>query len=147
MDTWEIEARAEIDVLFADYIRWVDGGKPELLAELFTEDCVYDMDNDNVARGRAEIPERVGALLPVFAGAVNFGRIRHHTSSVRVEFLDRERAKASTYFMAVSRQGPDHWGIYRDLIVRTGAGWRFAERSARVEGAVQHSPMRVWFTG
>jgi len=147
MESWEIAGRLGIDALFGEYVRFVDAGKPDLLAELFTADCLYDMDNGNVAHGREEIPERVRALIPIFAGAVNFGRVRHHMSSRRIDFLDRDRAKVTSAFLAISGQGPDHWGSYRDIVALEPDGWRFAERVARVEGAVPHSPMRAWFTG
>jgi hypothetical protein len=147
MESWEIEARLGVDALFGEYVRFVDAGRPELLAELFTADCLYDMDNGNIARGREEIPDRVRALIPMFASAVNFGRLRHHMSSRRIEFEGPERAKVTSAFLAVSGQGPDHWGSYRDVVVREPGGWRFSQRVARVEGAVPHSPMRAWFTG
>lgn len=147
MESWEIEGRVGIDALFGEYVKYVDSGEPELLAGLFTSECTYDMDNGNVALGREQIPERVRAVIPLFADAVNFGRIRHHMSSRRIDFIDRERAKVTSAFLAISGQGPDHWGSYRDIVVREKGDWLFSQRVARVEGAVPHSPMRAWFTG
>ena len=36
--------------------------------------------------------------------------------------------------LAVTERGPDHWGHYRDRLVRRDGRWLFAERHVRVDG-------------
>lgn len=66
---------------------------------------------------------------------------RHHLSSVHVQ--PRPDGSAATYacFQLVSTSGPDHWGTYRDEIVATPDGWRFAKRKVKIEGHVANSPV------
>src|SRR5690606_3444284 len=63
-------------------------------------------------------------------------RLRHHVSSVRIRIADEDHATAQSYFLAVeSGLGPDHWGVYRDELVRENGAWRFARRTVTIEGA------------
>jgi len=55
-------------------------------------------------------------------------------SSLRVDFPSRTEALATSYFLAITALGPDHWGRYRDRVVRAGDQWRFARRAAAVDG-------------
>ena len=43
--------------------------------------------------------------------------------------------------MAMSGAGPDHWGVYRDELVRGEDGWLFARRVVTVEAAAANSPV------
>jgi hypothetical protein len=142
MDADETRARAEILGTLSTYTRHVDSGRAAELSQLFTVDSRYDMGGGVVARGRDEIPGKVEELKEVFAGAESFGRIRHHTSSVFVEVQSEDRARAVSYFAAFSAQGPDHWGVYRDTLVREGEHWLFASRTVVLEGASPTSPVR-----
>ncbi|MCW2747845.1 MAG: hypothetical protein JWP10_987 [Nocardioidaceae bacterium] len=142
MEPWEIEARQCVQLLISRYTRYVDAGKAGDLANLFTEDCVYDMGGGNVAEGRAAIVPTVEGLKTMFSTTENFGRIRHHTSSVWIDIEGPDRAKAMSYYFAMAAHGPDHWGVYRDVIVRTDAGWQFEKRVVTVDGSVAISPVR-----
>ena len=44
-------------------------------------------------------------------------------------------------FQLVGSAGLDHWGTYRDEVVSTDDGWRFARRKVKVEGHVPGSPV------
>jgi hypothetical protein len=142
MDADETRARAAILHTLSTYTRHVDSGRAVELSQLFTVDTRYDMGGDVVAEGRDQIPGKVEELKAVFAGAESFGRIRHHTSSVFVEVESDDRARAVSYFAAFSSQGPDHWGVYRDTLVRDGERWLFASRTVVLEGAAPTSPVR-----
>jgi hypothetical protein len=145
MEQWEIEARANVQVLHARYIRYVDSGRADELAELFVADCLYDMDGGAVAQGRDAIVPVVEELKAMFVATEGFGRVRHHVSSIFVEFESTDRASGMSYFTAMSGLGADHWGTYRDVIVRAEAGWRFQQRVVRVGGATAGSPIRSWY--
>jgi len=134
MEPWELEARLAIEDTVARYVRYADGGRAADLAGLFTADGVL-ASGDEVIRGRDAIVAYLDGVAADLAGsATGGGRIRHHVSSLRVDFEGREAARATCYFLAVTAVGPDHWGTYRDRLVRVDDGWCFAERIATVEG-------------
>ncbi len=136
MDAWEVAARVEIDDLMARYSRAADRGQSTELARLFTDGGVLVAGDDHV-QGPAAITAYLEATKASLAGRDPAGRIRHHVSSRRVEFTDPTSARATSYFLAITGTGPDHWGIYRDELVHDGTGWRFERRTAVVEG---HAP-------
>lgn len=142
MQDFEIAARAAIQATLGRYTRNVDTGRADELAELFVEDCLYDMGGGIVAKGRAAIAPKVEELKILFATVEGFGRIRHHTTSVAIEVESPERARAMSYFCAFAASGPDHWGTYRDVLVKNEESWRFASRVVRLEGATDASPVR-----
>jgi hypothetical protein len=139
----EVEARAAIAATLSRYTRHVDTGRAAELAGLFARDALYDMGGGVVARSRAEIVGKVEELKRMFAAAEGFGRLRHHTSSVAIDLLGTDSARAISYFVAFSALGPDHWGTYRDELVHEPDMWRFASRVVTVEGAGQGSPVRA----
>jgi hypothetical protein len=58
--------------------------------------------------------------------------------------LDRDAARARSYFAVTGDNGPDHSATYADRLIRTAAGWRFAHRRVRVDwrsGASLFRPM------
>ena len=136
VDPWEIAARVEIDDLIARYARYADSGRSSDLAALFTDDGVLAAGGDDVL-GRAAITAYLDANKASLAVRDPAGRIRHHVSSQRVDLTSRTSARATSYFLAITATGPDHWGLYRDELVHDGAQWRFARRAAVVEG---HAP-------
>lgn len=142
MDAAEVESRLAIQVTLSTYTRHVDTGRAERLAGLFTSDARYDMGGGIVALSRDDIVGKVEELKTMFASSENFGRLRHHVSSVAVELLDADHARAMSYFAAFSSAGPDHWGTYRDQLVREEDMWRFESRVVTVEGARDGSPVR-----
>jgi len=133
VDDWEVTARVAIDDTTARYVRFADGGRAAELASLFTEDGVLVTDTDEV-HGRAAITRYLDEARSSLATGPGGGRIRHHVSSLRVDFPSRTEARATSYFLAITAAGPDHWGRYRDRLVRVDDQWLFAHRSATVEG-------------
>jgi hypothetical protein len=147
MQDYEVAARVGIQATLSRYTRNVDTGRADQLAGLFAENGVYDMGGGIVAHGRAAIVPKVEELKTMFATAEGFGRIRHHTSSVAIEVESADTAKAMSYFCAFAAAGPDHWGTYRDVLVREDDVWRFASRIVTLEGAVPASPVRSMLPG
>jgi uncharacterized protein (TIGR02246 family) len=133
VDDWEVAARVAIDDLTARYTHCADGGRAADLAALFTEDGVLVTDTDEV-RGRAAITRYLDDAKSSLAASPGGGRIRHHVSSLRVDFEGRTDARASSYFLAITAAGPDHWGRYRDRVVLVADRWLFARRAATVDG-------------
>ncbi len=141
MESWEIEARVSVQILMTDYGRCVDTGRLDELADLFTARCHYDMGTGPVLEDRAAILRRGEEVRQMFRDAPSFGgRVRHHVTPVSLQFLSPDEAKATSYFLTMGRTGPDHWGSYRDVVVREGEQWRFARRVVTVEGHSADSP-------
>ncbi|MEX0665710.1 MAG: nuclear transport factor 2 family protein [Acidimicrobiia bacterium] len=134
MDAWEIAARLGVEDTIARYARCADSGRSAELADLFTNDGVLVVAGDE-RRGRTAITDYLeGNKSSLASSASGGGRIRHHVSSLRIDFPTHEEARATSYFLAVTAAGPDHWGVYRDQLVLDGDRWRFARREAIPEG-------------
>jgi hypothetical protein len=142
VEVWETEARLSIQAMMSRYTRYVDAGQPEQLGLLFTEPMHYDMGGGRLVHTRAELTATVEEIKSTFRAAENFGRLRHHVSTVVIELTGTDSAKATSYFIALSGAGPDHWGVYRDVFTRAGQDWLFARRVVTVEGASDISPVR-----
>ena len=133
MDAWELAARAGIEDTIGQYVRCADSGRSDELAALFTEDGILTTDTDEV-HGRLAIAQYLEENKASLATSPGVGRIRHHVSSLRIDFPSRAAARATSYFLAITAAGPDHWGRYRDRLVPVGDRWLFAHRAAQLEG-------------
>ena len=134
MDDREVAARLGIEDTIARYARCADSGRSSELAELFTQDGVLVVNGDE-HQGRASITAFIeGSKSSLAASAAGGGRIRHHVSSLRIDFPAPDEARATSYFLAVTAAGPDHWGVYRDRLVLDEGRWCFARREAIPEG-------------
>jgi uncharacterized protein (TIGR02246 family) len=135
VDDWEVAARLGIEDTIARYARCADSGRSAELAELFTDDGLLVV-GDEEHHGRQSITEFLEAnKANLAASAAGAGRIRHHVSSLRIDLLARDQARATSYFLAITAAGPDHWGVYRDELVPDRDRWRFTRRVAIPEGS------------
>lgn len=142
MESWEVEARLAIGVLLMTYTRCVDKGDAAGIAVLFTEPCLYDMKNVARCTNHAEIIAGVGAAKAFFDKAPpDYVRPRHHVSSQWIEFASPTEARAGSYFVVMCGYGVDHWGTYRDKLVKVDGEWKITERLAGNDGAVAKSPL------
>jgi hypothetical protein len=120
------------DVLHA-YCEAVDGLRLDDLVTLFTPDCRYDRGLGRVAEGPEAVREWVAGALARYVAS------SHHLTNVRIELVDEESARASSYvqvFMRYAGSGDvaQLWGRYRDRLVRRDGRWLIAERELRVAG-------------
>ena len=120
--------------LMTDYTRFVDFGQAERIAELFTEDGVWEgpgvrMDGQDEIRrffsDRAAVTRRTS---------------RHVITNVAIDLLSADTARALSYLvnfrhdsrgevtLPVPADVPKYVGEYNDQFVRTADGWRFHER-------------------
>ena len=138
MDVWELVARERIRDTIARYAHLVDRGRIDELVALFTEDATLEAGDGPPVRGR-------DAIRAVFLGT---GRrlasaaaplIRHHVSNVLIDVESPDAATASSYFLAITDHGPDHWGRYRDRLVPAGDRWLFQHRRVRTDGRASGS--------
>ena len=119
------------DVL-ARYNLYGDRGRFDELLELFAENATLVTDEATYV-GRAAIRQ----LLVASAGADDLPqRIRHFTSTVVIDLTAPDRASVRAYFQVLTGAGLDHWGTYRDVLVRDGERWVFLRREVRVDGMV-----------
>ncbi len=140
MDASELEAREQIRDTIARYAHCVDGGRFDDLVELFATDGVLEVEGKPPHRGRSAIRDVVTGTGRDLAAGAGAPRIRHHVTNVLIELDGPDRARARCYFLAVTDRGVDHWGRYRDELVRgPGGRWRFAHRRVRTDGVVPGS--------
>jgi 3-phenylpropionate/cinnamic acid dioxygenase small subunit len=114
----------------ARYNLYGDRGRFDELLELFADDATLVTDNATYV-GRP-------AIRQLFVGAVTDDpqRVRHFTSTVVIDVTAEDRASARSYFQVLVGAGLDHWGSYRDVLVRRNDEWLFLRREVRVDGMV-----------
>jgi uncharacterized protein (TIGR02246 family) len=133
---WMVD-RAQILELTARYNRCFDDGDPEGYADTFTEDGVMEVAGGPKTTGRAALAEMVRRT--------PYG-IVHVTVDPIVE-VDGDCAVQNVTLLVVARPAPDapadkrssrlqRSGRYRDELVRTPDGWRFARRTATLDGGL-----------
>ncbi len=121
------------------YGRAADRGRTDLYVLQFVEDGILEIIGDTFDAGRyvgrTEIAERIERSKTDLAQGFGATLLRHHLSNIDVDLEQPDEAKASCYWMAVTQDGPDHWGRYRDHFVR-GADekWRLRHRQVIHEG-------------
>jgi hypothetical protein len=140
---WELQAREAIRTTIATYTASGDRFRLTELVDCFMPDGVLEIRGREPLVGRQAIfdalsarPARVESAAGGSDGTARF-YLRHHVSSIRIESVDRTEARATSYFLAITPIGPDHWGRYRDRLVPDGDRWRFAHRLVAVD---DHAP-------
>lgn len=132
-DDFRAADRALIADLTVAYAYAVDERDWPAFEDLFTPDAAIDYTSSG---GIAGSPAEVAAWMP--DGLSLFTWTMHSISTHRIVFEGPDRARGSLHCCA--RHGVNWEGeierlevdvIYEDLYVRTGAGWRFAEREER----------------
>jgi hypothetical protein len=122
------------------YVHFVDESDFARVSELFVADCefvieVFDKPARERLRGRAAIRERLARSAERRAADPSRDAVRrHHVSSVLVEVESEALATSTSYFIAMTRNGPDHWGRYSDRLRLDGSDWLFLSRYVLVEG-------------
>ena len=134
MEPWELGARENIRETIARYAHAADTGRFDELASLFAPEGVLEVANEPPLVGRDAIREYLEGVGVALAGATTVPLIRHHTSSVSIDVVGPDEARARCYFLAITEHGVDHWGRYRDRYVPDGDRWLFAHRFVRTDG-------------
>lgn len=121
-------ARSEIESLFHRYaVLATDTPSIEQMAALFKSDGVFRLPN-----GATVAPAK---LLDVVQGN-NPDFIRHHITSIDIQFVSETEAHSQAYFFAITHKSSfDHWGQWKDVVTRGADGrWLIADRTIVVEG-------------
>lgn len=120
-----------------------DRGRLEELAAQFAPDGVLEIHGGSRLEGRQAIMEGLGGVVTRSGeGAAASGLppvLRHHVSSVLIHDVTPERAEADSYFAVLTREGLDHWGRYRDVLVPVGDRWLLARRLVRTDAHARDS--------
>lgn len=139
MEQWELVAREQIRDLVARYSANGDSGRFAQVLELFAEDAVMEIGDDQVYRGRAEIETIFTGTRDRLRRASDLGYMRHFTATHQIDVHDVEHADGRCYYSVVTAAGLDHWGRYLDRYVRVGDRWRFGHRRVTVDGRADDS--------
>jgi hypothetical protein len=140
---WEIMVRESVRQTLADYTAGTDRNRLEDIAACFAPDGVLKISAGDPMIGPDAIVAGLGGQVSRFAaGPVPLTHVRHHVSSMRFGVVTRDRVEVSSYFLAVTNIGVDHWGRYRDVLVPVGDRWLFASREATADGFSPDSLMR-----
>lgn len=143
IELWELAARESVRQTLADYTAGTDRNRLDDIAACFAPDGELKISGRDPMIGPHAIVSGLGAQVDRFAaGPVPLTHVRHHVSSVRFSRVTRERIEVSSYFLAVTNIGVDHWGRYRDVLVPIGDRWLFASREASADGFSADSLMR-----
>lgn len=130
MDIQEISDRLEINNLLIDYCSAVDAKNFDEFDRIFTPDALIDYRELGGARGPvASIKEYLKRVMPYFPAT------QHMIANSRV-WIDGDTARARTMChnpmeIPLPEGGTQiaYYGLwYVDRLVRTGEGWRIAER-------------------
>ena len=144
IEVWELAIREAVRDTLARYNHAGDRGRVSELAEQFTPDGVLELHGGARMEGRAAIIEGLGGVVRGNKEAVAPGGpppvIRHHVSSVLIHDVTSERAEAASYFAVLTRDGLDHWGRYRDVLVPYDGRWLLSHRLVRVDAFADGRP-------
>jgi SnoaL-like domain len=143
MEIWEIVVRESVRQTLADYTAGTDRNRIEDVASCFAPAGSLTFTGGEPMVGPAAIVAGLSAQVNRFAaGPVPLTHIRHHVSSIRFGAVARDRVEVSSYFLALTNIGVDHWGRYRDVLVPVDGRWLFASREAVADGFSPESLMR-----
>ena len=143
MQTWELAIRESVRQTLSDYTAGTDRNRLDDIAACFAPDGVLAFSGGEPMVGPSAIVAGLSAQVNRFAaGPVPLTHVRHHVSSVRFSAVTRDRVEVSSYFLALTNIGVDHWGRYRDVLVPVDDRWLFASRQATADGFSSDSLMR-----
>lgn len=137
---WEYRNRLAVEAVLLDYCELVDTLDYQGIANLFSEDCEFDLGFGRVNRGREGIFNQMSTRMPI-----EYTHTSHHLSNIRIRFEGRERAHASSYVFAWHRQASDGkerklFGRYYDDLVKTAEGWKIRRRRLMAAGEDGYPP-------
>lgn len=143
MEPWELEIRESVRQTLAEYTAGTDRNRIDDIAACFAPDGSLTFTGGEPLVGPAAIMAGLRAQVTRFAEkAVPLTHVRHHVSSVRFGRASSDRVEVSSYFLAMTNIGVDHWGRYRDVLVPVSGRWLFASREATADGFSADSVMR-----
>jgi hypothetical protein len=137
-DEWKI--RLAVQDCISRYAVLFDAGRFDELAELFTDDAVFDISPDPSfmtvpLRGRAQIMDNISQRHEEVAAR---GEIHQHVCTNTIfDLVSDSRCDTQTYLTTIAG-GPEipprvqTFGVYHDTLEPHGDGWRFAKRHVKM---------------
>ena len=142
MEMWELVARERIRDTLARYNWSGDAGRLDGLAETFCADGVLEIRGAEPLRGRSDIASFLGGVTGNVVSSVDVKPVvRHNLANVLFTALTPHEAHVSSYFTVVTHIGLDHFGRYRDTLVRDGDTWLIKHRQVSTDWAADNSAM------
>jgi ketosteroid isomerase-like protein len=124
-----VEQRAIERMMFA-YSYALDMNQPEILAELFVDDCEVSYAPNFGATGMEAYKKTLEGIGSFFKGT------SHHNSNITVDFTGPTEAEVRSIVLAIhryQRERPDGilYGQYFDTVVKRDGQWKFKRRELR----------------
>lgn len=126
--------RQRVLALLSTYSASGDRGDIATFLATFTEDGILE-----TPAWRAQGPKAILDAMKESTYAERPRFTRHLLGTSFVRFVADGTIECQTYFQVNTDRGPDHGGVYRDRIVRTPEGLRFAERKVVIDWKLPHS--------
>jgi len=127
-----IEDKLAIHELASAYCHLIDAGRGPEWADLFTEDGVFEIVDLITTEGREALVANATVFPEMMPG------VRHIVHNVWVtEGSTTDTATMLAYLSNLRAGDKTEWvqtGIYKDDLVRTPDGWRFARRTLTLDG-------------
>jgi hypothetical protein len=128
-----VDIERQCERLSSDYSYYIDNGRLDLFADLFTDDGVLQLLGAPIPRDEFS---RAFVIEPPY-------QLMHVCTNIRVTVTDADNALGSAYLayyepdvtqlegMPADATMPAAMGIYHDQFRRTANGWRFARRELK----------------
>ncbi|WP_377320063.1 nuclear transport factor 2 family protein [Pimelobacter simplex] len=129
-------ARDEIRALLTEYAHCADSGRTERMLELFAPDALLEATDAPACLGTSEIRRYFEHAAASARRHLASPYLRHHLASIHIELDGADHARSTSYFLAITDTGPDHWGRYRDTLRHDGTTWLVHHRRLDLEGCV-----------
>ncbi|MBS0366092.1 MAG: nuclear transport factor 2 family protein [Proteobacteria bacterium] len=122
--------RIAIHELLALYGHVIDERAWERVCELFTERSIYDMRDFGLG-----VVHGAAAIRALWSDPAAPHPLAHHATNIVVSEDSDGTVRALSKGLGVGANGRVGSVVYRDVLERTAAGWRFAERIAALRRA------------
>ena len=116
--------RTEIEEVIAIYGHVVDDDAWDRAHLVFADDFVFDFSEF----GRPNL----NGVSELQSALRNRKVYSHHSTNIVIQEVDDDTARVRSKFIGFSNEGPPISGDYRDVFVRTPAGWRLSRRRSSV---------------
>ena len=118
----------DIEQLVIAYATFADGGEPERIVGLFTDD------GEMRAMGRPFAGERLGKFFGAAPREVH--NTKHVMTNIVVDVNSADAASSVTYFQVLNPTGLQAWGRYLDQFRKADGRWRIAVREVVIDGPI-----------
>ena len=124
-----IETQA-IKRMMYDYSYALDMNQPDILAELFVDDCEVSYAPNFGATGMEAYKKTLEGIGTFFRGT------SHHNSNIVIDFVSSTQATVRSVVLAIHRYTKDRpdgvlYGQYFDTVVKVDGQWKFKRRELR----------------